>query len=491
MRFSLPFVLFLGLLSGFAPAAPTVAKPPNVLMLFADDLGAQVGCYGAEQVLTPNIDKFARQGVRFSDAFCQFPVCNPSRTSMMTGRFPTNTGVVFNGTHHFRNIHEDWVTLPQYFKNQGYVTANSGKLFHGKAQDLPSWTEAIPDGVPASSRDKNGAIKESTAVVNGQTTTFTYRALSGDGEGDADYWIAENGIKLLEKYKDQPFFIGIGFHRPHALPTAPQRFYDLYDVNKIKLPPDFAEKSTVPPGFPAQSLPELNDTYYVSGPTPPALAREIIRSYYASVSFVDWNFGRVLDALNRLGLADNTIVIISSDHGYHNGEKGRWGKTTFFDIAQRVPLIISVPGSTSKGETCTDPVQLLDLYPTLASLCGLPEPPDLDGHDISPLVRDPKAPWPYPALSMAKSAGNPLAYVARTKDWLYAEWKEGEAGSVLIDRKNDPVQTKNLAGNPNLAPVVEQLKADLKKGFGAMPAAILPAPGSDKLRPGAPAGDGD
>jgi arylsulfatase A-like enzyme len=331
-------------------------------------------------------------------------------------------------------------------------------------------------------------IKESTAEINGQTTTFKYRALSGDGAGDVDYWIAENGIKLLEKYKDKPFFIGIGFHRPHAIPTAPQRFYDLYDVNKIKLPPDFAEKPSVPAGFPAQSLPEKNDTFYVSGPVTPALASEIIRSYFASVSFVDWNMGRVLDALKRLGLEDNTIVIIGSDHGYHNGEKGRWGKTTFFDVAQQVPLIISVPGNAAKGQTCAAPVQLLDLYPTLTSLCGLPPPPGVEGHDLTALIKDPQAAWPYPALSMAKTAGAPIAYIARTSDWLYAEWKGGEAGTVLIDRQKDPAQTRNLADDPKLAPIIQQLKADLKKGFGNMPSAIRAEPGSDRPRPDAGVG---
>lgn len=467
-------------LSTLAQAEETTQRPPNVLVIFADDLGPRVGSYGDPVARTPALDALARSGVQFNQAFCQFPVCNPSRTSMMTGRYPSTNGIVFNGTHHFRNLHPEYVTLPEYFKKHGYITANSGKLFHGKTQDPQSWTEFIPDGVPPEAKGSNAPVQEIVSEKNGVRTSFKYRALPGDGEGDVDYWIAENGIKLLEKYRDQPFFIGIGFHRPHAIPTAPQRFYDLYDAEKLTLPEDFAETPTPPPGFPSFVLPEKNDTFYVDGPVPPSLARQILRSYYASVSFFDWNVGRVLDALDRLGLRENTIVVLGSDHGYHNGEKGRWGKTTIFDAAEHVPLVIRVPGAAANGQASDRPVQLLDLYPTLAALAKLAPPEGVQGHDLSPLLADPKARWPYPALSMAKTAGNSLAYIARTEDWFYAEWKGGEAGAVLVDRKSDPRQTKNLIDDPALQPVVQQLKTDLAKGFGPMPSSLRPPPGSDR-----------
>ncbi|HEX4149839.1 MAG TPA: sulfatase-like hydrolase/transferase, partial [Pirellulales bacterium] len=285
------------------------------------------------------------------------------------------------------------------------------------------------------------------------------------------------------KYKDQPFFIGIGFHRPHATPTAPRRFYDLYDAAKMRLPPDFAPRPTLPAGIPAVALPTENDTY-MSDDTSPETAREVIRAYRASASWADWNMGRVLDALERFGLADRTIVVFASDHGYHNGEKGRWGKTTVFEIALRAPLVMRIPGSPSAGRTCVRPVQLIDLYPTLTELCGLPQPPDVQGHSLVPLLADPSSAWPYPACSMAKTGGGPLGYSIRTERWHYAEWEGGKGGAaVLFDVAADPYEDKNLAQDPQQAGTVAEMKAALAKAFGQMPSkmpkpAAAPASGA-------------
>jgi iduronate 2-sulfatase len=292
--------------------------------------------------------------------------------------------------------------------------------------------------------------------------------LDGDGESDVDYHIAANGIRLLEKYKDQPFFIGIGFHKPHQIAAAPQKYYDLYDPAKIQLPPDFAPRPTLPPGIPAIALPTANDTYMDSD-TSPEVAREVLRAYRASASWTDWNLGRVLGALERLGLAEKTIVVFTSDHGYHNGEKGRWGKTTVFEIAQRVPLIVRLPGAAGNGHACARMVQSLDLYPTLVELCGLPQPEGLQGHSYSALLQQPQAPWPYAAFSMAKTGGGPIGYCVRTERWRYAEWKGGDGGSVLFDEEHDPYETTNLADAPQQRKTVEELKAMLKKTFVNMP----------------------
>lgn len=447
------------------------AKKLNVLLLMADDWRPELGCYGVAGMKTPNLDRLAETGVRFERAYCQFSVCNASRTSMLTGRYPNATGVVFNGTP-LRDLHPDWITLPQFFRQQGYVTATAGKIFHGRFPDPPSWTESIAEHVPAEFR-RRGQSQPKDDGEGGGPAGVKYVVLEGNGESDRDYHIASDGIQLLEKYgkkseTGQPFFITVGFHRPHAIPTAPKRFYDLYDVNTIPLAPDFAPRPTVPAGAPAVALPDENDTY-MTGDTSPQAAWEVLRAYRASASWTDWNMGRVLDALERLGLAENTIVVFTSDHGYHNGEKGRWGKNTVFEIALRVPLMIRLPGAAGNGQVCTRPVQLLDLYPTLADLCGLPEPPDIVGHRLAPLLKDTKADWPWPACSMAKSGGGPIGYSIRTERWHYAEWKGGDGGAMLFDPAADPHEMHNLVGDSQHAPVVAELKAEMAKTFGPMP----------------------
>jgi len=239
----------------------------------------------------------------------------------------------------------------------------------------------------------------------------------------------------------------------------------------MALPPDFAPRPTLPEEIPAIALPKDNDTY-MNTDTSPETAREVIRAYRASASWTDWNMGRVLDALERLGLADSTIVVFAGDHGYHNGEKGRWGKTTVFEIALRVPLIIRVPGAAGNGKVSPRTVQLLDLYPTLCELCGLHSPLDLPGHSLVPLLKTPDASWPWPACSMAKTGGGPIGYSVRTDTWHYAEWNGGKDGAVLFDPKADPREVTNLAGDSKHEAVVAEMKGILAKTFGSMPPRI-------------------
>lgn len=454
-----------------AAAGPKAAPKYNVLILMADDARPWLGCYGDPEVKTPNIDRFSAKAVRFDQAFCQYPVCNPSRTSMLTGRYPNKTRMITNGIHHFRDIHPDWVTLPQYFKDHGYATINAGKLFHGRAQDLESWTEWIADQVPASARKGNEPISDvdESGTVAAQPR---FRVLEGNGESGVDYWIADNGIKLLQKYRDQPFLLAVGFHAPHASPTAAKRFYDLYPLETRKLPPDFATKPTVPAGCPDFMLPKTNDVFYMKIENTPEEAKEVIRGYQAATSNVDWNIGRVLDELERLGLAEKTIVIVTSDHGYHNGEKGRWGKTSAFDVSLRVPLLVYVPGGGARGQASARTVELLDLYPTLADLCGLPPPAGVQGQSFSALLQDPAMDWPHAAFSMARTGG-PIGYTVRTERYRYAEWGHGQQGAALFDHTLDPNETVNLVTKPELAPIVAEMRDRLKTAFeDDMPAQI-------------------
>jgi arylsulfatase A-like enzyme len=448
--------------AGAAPAKR--ARPYNVLLLMADDARPWFGCYGVSEMKTPNIDRLAAGSVLFDHAYCQYPVCNPSRTSMLTGRYPNKTRQVLNGIHHFRDIHPDWVTLPQHFKQYGYATANSGKIFHGLAQDHASWTEWVADYVPEHARRGRVPVTDAPGEDGKVAPQPRYRVLEGNGEEGPDYWIAESGIKFLNKYKDRPFFIAVGLHAPHAAPTAARRFYDLYPLADMKLPRDFATRPTVPPGCPDFMLPATNDVFYMKVENTPEEAKEVIRGYHAAVSNADWNLGRVLDALARLGLAENTIVVFTADHGYHNGEKGRWGKTTVFEVAQRVPLIVRVPGGGGNGRGCQRTVQHLDLYPTLCELCGLPQPAGLQGHSLASLLADPKAAWAHPACGMSRTGG-PLGYTVRTERYRYAEWDGGKTGSVLFDHASDPLETINLASTTAHASTVAEMKRLLAVAF--------------------------
>jgi arylsulfatase A-like enzyme len=309
---------------------------------------------------------------------------------------------------------------------------------------------AKEDAKPAKKKSKQDPLKSDRAVE-----------LSGDGEEHPDYRAAVNGIALLEKYKDKPFFIAVGFTKPHSPPTAPKKMFDLYDASKIKLPPDFAPHPTVPEGFPTASVPGRNGDLFINRDASPEAAREMIKAYRASCSFTDWNIGRVLDALDRLKLADNTIVVFFGDHGYHLGEKGKWSKHgSLFEVGTRVPMIIRLPGAAGNGKTCPSPVQLLDVYPTLVEACGLMIPPELEGHSLVSLLNDPNAAWDRAAISVTNSAASKGRSI-RTARWRYSEWRDGEAGAVLFDEKNDPHEMTNLANDPKYADVVKELKAKL------------------------------
>ena len=480
VKISLPFlaaaVVIGSLFAGTAnTSAPAAAKPKyNVLFIISDDLRPELGCYGNPMIKTPNVDALAARGTRFDRAFAQFPLCNPSRSSMLNGRYPTQTGVMDNNTY-FRAKHPDFVTLPQYFKNNGYAALRTGKIFHGGIDDQVSWTEG---GEPV---DQNIVNRPPSPVATGQGARETgdeeaasqpnrpARAsasdrivvLDGDGESFGDYKIADRAIDFLDKYKDKPFFLAVGFNKPHSPPTAPKKFFDLYDVNKIPLPVDFNTHPIAPAGFPDISIPHRNADLFIGRESSPDEAREMIRAYWASTSFMDAQVGRVIAELDRLKLRDNTIIVFWGDHGYHLGEKGKWSKAySLWDIGLRVPLIIDVPGG--KPQETGRVVELLDLYRTLADLCGLPPPQGIEGRSIAPLVRNPKTVWDYPSFAVVQFQGK-LGESVRTERWHYVEWGEGQAGSMLLDTVADPHELKNLASDPSRTSTVQDMKGLLKK----------------------------
>jgi arylsulfatase A-like enzyme len=417
----------------------------NVLFIAVDDLRPELGCYGNRQINTPAIDALAAAGVRFDRAYVQFPLCNPSRTSLLTGRHPGTTGVTDNRAY-FRDAHPDWVTLPQHFKAQGYVTARAGKIFHGGIDDAPSWTIGAEPRVDPKTRKGQDPMLSDRIVK-----------LEGDGQSHVDYRTATRAIELLEQLKDRPFFLAVGFTKPHSPPTAPAKLFDLYDPAKIPLPPDFAPRPTLPPGFPAAALPMRNGDLFIGRDASPEAAREMIQAYWAATTFVDRQVARVLEALDRLNLREKTLIVFFGDHGYHLGEKGKWSKhNSVFEVACRVPFLIAGPG-ISKGGVSPRTVQLVDLYPTLCEACGLPLPGGLEGHSLVPLLKEPAGHWPHPAYTVCRN-GPAVGHSVRTERWRYSEFTGGQDGAVLFDHDHDPQETKNLAQDPAHAEVVAQMR---------------------------------
>lgn len=446
----------------------------NVLLLVSDDLCTHLGCYGDPMVKSPNIDRLAARGVRFEHAYCQYPLCNPSRASFLTGLRPDTTKVHDNGVY-FRDVLPNVQTLGQTFQKAGYFVARVGKLYHygvpaqigtNGLDDPPSWQERYnPKGrdiddlnmiekITLEKQAKKAQWEKATAL-NQLGATLSRLAAEGEDTDQTDGKIASEAIKLLEAHKDKPFFLAVGFFRPHTPYVAPKKYYDMYPPEKIVLP-------TVPAGY-RDTVPVPAFTHK---PVEEAMTdkqrKEAIQAYSAATSFMDAQVGRMLDALERLKLNDNTIVVFMSDHGYHLYEHQLWQKQTIFENAAHVPLIISAPGRTA-GKTCARTVELVDLHPTLADLAGVPPPEKLDGYSIKVLVENPTADWSHPAFTQVFRGPKVHGYSMRTEKWRYTEWGGGEKGLELYDEENDPKELKNLAGDPAQKETMRKLSEIMHK----------------------------
>jgi uncharacterized sulfatase len=471
-------ILVLGLTRVSAGGA-TPPEKPNVLFVVSDDLNNALGCYGHPLVKSPHIDRLAQRGLRFDRAYCQFPLCNPSRASFLTGRRPDTTGVEENATQFRKNI-PDVVTLPQLFQKAGYFVARVGKLYHygvptqigtDGLDDPPSWMEVVnPRG-----RDKDDEPKIFSLKPGQFGGTLSWLAADGTDEEQTDGIGAAAAIQLLERHKDQPFFLAVGFYRPHTPYVAPKKYFEMYPLDALKLAQDPADDRD---HIPAPALTVNPPHYGISE----RLQREAIQAYHASTTFMDAQLGKVLDALDRLGLADKTIVVFTSDHGYHLGEHGLWQKQSLFEESARVPLIIAAPGMKAAGQSTGRLAELIDLYPTLADLCGLQAPADLPGRSLRPLLDDPTAPGKAAAITQVRrgaGGGGPQAkkkaggdgffkgYAVRTERYRYVEWDEGRRGRQLYDHQSDPREHKNLADDPTMAGVVADMKRLLRESLSA------------------------
>jgi len=447
-----------------AAQTETAARKLNVLFIAADDMNNALGCYGHPLVKSPNIDRLARRGVRFDRAYCQFPLCNPSRSSLLTGRRPDSTKVYDNATR-FRQALGDVVTLPQHFKNHGYFAARVGKLYHygvpgqigtSGLDDEASWNQVInPRG---RDKDDEAGVINLTPELSNIGGALTLMVAQGTDEEQTDGKLANEVIRLLEQKKDEPFFIGAGFYRPHVPCVAPQKYFDMYPLDRIKLPADYAALSKdVPPV--AFSVKPAN--YGVEE----LKLRQMIQSYYASVTFMDAQVGRVLAALERLNLGERTIVVFFGDHGWLLGEHGQWQKMSLFEESARVPLIIAAPGAKAKGKASGRTVELVDLYPTLADLCGLPVASGLEGRSLRPLLDNPLAGWDKPAFTQVTRGAQQnriMGRSVRTERWRYNEWDEGRQGAELYNHDRDPREQRNLANDPKYSGTVAALKQLLR-----------------------------
>ena len=446
-------------------AQQTTSRRPNVLLIMADDLNDDMGTFGHPMVKTPNLDRLAARGVRFERAYTQFPLCSPSRVSLLTGLRPDTTKIYELQTD-FRTILPDVVTLPQMFRKNGYVAARVGKIYHygnpgqigtSGLDDPASWDLVVnPSGV-----DKDEETKLTNLTpARGLGSALAYYASPAADEEHTDGKVASEVIALLEKNKDRPFFIGAGFYRPHCPFIAPRKYFDMYPLDRIAAPkwsPGDVEKVPPPAWFTTPPNWDVGDDG----------VRATIQAYYASISFLDANVGRVLDALDRLGLAGNTVVVFISDHGYLLGERGQWMKQMLFERSARAPLIIAGPGVTAKGQPSRRIVEFLDLYPTLADLSGVTPPSGLHGRSLRPLLKDPRAAWTHPAVTQVRRGnakeGFFMGSSVRTEHWRYVEWDEGKRGTELYDEAADPSELRNLAGDPARASVVAGLKETLKR----------------------------
>ena len=476
MKASLLFLtVVLGSLAALSRAADAPARKPNVLFIIADDLNNCVGAYGHPLVKTPNIDRLAARGVRFDRAYCQFPLCGPSRNSFLTGLYPNSTGILANAQI-FRQTIPSAISLPQAFRLDGYLAVRIGKLYHYNVpnsigtnghDDPGSWEMEINPAGCDRLQEEPDIFSLTPGQFGGTLSWLASKnpdAKHTDGMEAAD---AEWVLERCAKQKDRPFFLAVGFFRPHTPYVSPASYFEKYPEEKMPVVQGVAEdQKDIPPAALMSHKKEqdkLTDD----------LRRQAVQAYFAAISFMDAQAGKVLDALDRLGLSDNTIVVFTSDHGYHLGEHGLWQKMSLFENSCRVPMIVYDPRAKGNGKVCARTVELVDLHSTLADLAGLPVPdgkdakvPKLDGKSVKPLLDDPGAKWDKPALTQVTRGGAKDAfqgYSVRNERYRYTEWDGGKRGAQLFDYDTDPGELKNLVADPAHADTVKQMKVLLPK----------------------------
>ena len=456
----------------------------NVLFIAVDDLRTELGCYGVKQIKSPNIDRLAASGTLFERAYCQQAVCSPSRSSLLTGCRPDTTKV-YDLVTHFRKNLPDVATLPQHFKKNGYFTQSVGKIFHGGLDDKPSWSAPSPNANrPMYQSPENQALVARKAeAAKGKefaTPSARYNAMTGPAIECADVpdnaysdgAIADAAIGMLRQAKDKPFFLAVGFIKPHLPFIAPKKYWDIYKREEIPLAPN----PFPPKDVPKMALPDYSELRAYSdipqlGPLNEEQARTLKHGYYACVSYMDAQVGRVLDELDRLGLRENTVVVLWGDHGWKLGEHGSWCKHTNFENDTHAPLICAAPGQKGQGRHSEALVEFVDIYPTLCELAGLPKPQHLEGTSFAPLLNQPDRAWKSAAFSQFPRGKAIMGYSMRTERHRLTRWMNGagrEIGVELYDHQNDPQENRNVAGRQENKALVQELTRKMQAGWKAV-----------------------
>ena len=476
--FCVLFPVFLAELPGKADADSEGRL--NVLFLAVDDLRPLLGCYGDKVALTPNIDRLAKRGIVFNRAYCQQAVCGPSRLSLMTGRRPDTTRVWDLKTH-FREALPDVVTLPQHFKNHGYITRSIGKIYHGggkASRDKPSWSKAA---IHAEVRDPKVRY---ASVVNLKGNGLKRSAAESADVADNVYIdgiVCDQSMKALRglQQEGKPFFLAVGFRKPHLPFCAPKKYWELYAREEIPLPlssmhPELAPELAV------RSWKELEGYSDIpaDGNVTVEKVRQLRHGYYACISYVDALVGRLLDELRTLRLEENTVICLWGDHGFHLGEQGLWTKANNYELSTRVPLILSVPGQENPGSRTDALVELVDVYPTLVEACRLSAAKGLEGTSLMPLLSRPERSWKRAVFSQYprsrtghrhRGHGDIMGYAVRTKNYRYVQWRDWKTGKTLTrelyDQRRDPLEMQNIAGFESQAVVVQRLEKILAGGW--------------------------
>ncbi len=466
-RFIRLLVATLLLLAGASAALGAPSRALNVLLVVIDDLRPELRTYGVEAVSTPHLDAFSQRGLQFNRAYCQYPVCNASRSSFLTGKRPDELGV-YSNEEPFRRVHPEIVTLPQAFRNAGYYTAGLGKLFHqgldagGEPtlfRDAPSFEHSYR----ALGRSPSiGLQGEGRLMGDGSIPWCQWVAAEGGDAAQPDGMLAAEAIRVLEEVHERPFFLSVGFHKPHDPFIAPREYFQAYADTDVTLPVRPDESTPLNrhalPG--KDAFASFNDRD----------RREFKRAYQACVSFVDAQVGKLFNCLDRLELWDNTIVVVMGDHGYHLGEHGWWNKVTVFEHGARTPFVVWLPGAAAMGNDSDAIVELLDLYPTLTDCCGLEPPHRLSGKSLRPILEGrAEGAAPYVAYTQVVRGGVGMGYSVRTDRFRFTQWgRNGEGGVELYEHPVDHDEYFNLAARPSSAAHVAELSELLQAGFPAL-----------------------
>lgn len=458
------------------PIRAADAQRPNILFIAIDDLRDWVHYLGYEQVKTPNLDRLASRGVTFTHAYCASPVCNPSRTALMSGQRSSTTGVYSNGIDWRPLVHLP--TLNEHFRNNGYYVCGAGKIYHGSYPRDKDWDDyqhertTDPDDVDAGAKGKGkNKGKAASEATNDGVGGIKFKPLNCEDSDMVDYHTVNYALKQLNRSHDEPLFVACGLHKPHMPWDVPQKYYDMYPLATIKLPKILeTDLDDIPPAGIKMAKPDGDHAAILAS----GRWKEAVQGYLAAITFTDAMIGRLLDGFDKSPMKDNTIVMLWSDHGWHLGEKQHWRKFALWEEATRAPFLMVVPGVTKPGMVCDRTIDYMSIYPTLCDLAGIPTPKHVEGPSIRKLLENSKAAWDRPAITTHGYQN----HAVRTEEWRYIHYANGD--EELYNDKNDPLEWTNLAKDPNYSGIKQQLAKWL-------PQTNVPTPGAGGEEAGAAA----